>query len=56
MTKTCGTCRYFKPGEARLHVSLRPGIKESYCMMLNKTRYAEEKPVRWCWREKEIKE
>lgn len=53
MTKTCGNCRYFKPGEKVQIGSLVTRTEESWCMMLNKIRYAEEKPVSWCWREKE---
>jgi len=52
MGKTCGSCRYWKPGEQTQVGSLTHRSEEPICQLFGKVRYEENKPVSWCWKPK----
>ena len=53
MTNTCGTCRFWKPGEHTQIGSLKTTKQDPWCMVWKAVKYEEDKPVSWCYKAKE---
>ena len=51
MTKTCGTCRFWRPGE-KVQLGSLTTKKDPWCEVWKVVRYGENKPVSWCWKAK----
>lgn len=51
--KTCGTCRYWRPGEQTQIGSLTARTQDPWCIVWKVIKYGEDKPVSWCYKAKD---
>jgi hypothetical protein len=49
MDKTCGTCHFWQPGIRKTIGSITHTTHDPRCALLDKVRYAEDKPYSFCW-------
>jgi hypothetical protein len=51
MEKTCGTCTNWQPEKRTQKSGATYRTTDPLCTMTGKVRYAEDKPVSWCYKE-----
>ena len=49
MTKICGTCGRWQPEQRTQKGSVTYRSTDPLCSMTGKVKYAEDKPISWCW-------